>query len=179
MVIALHHSRATGAAKLVLLGIANHDGDGGAWPSVAKLAKYAGVSSRMVQKSIKQLEELHEVSRDLQRGGNAYTPDTRRPNLYKFLLQCPPNCDRTKEHRTTKTHVVLELSTGVNSSSPGEPQFAGGVNSSSPEPSFNPPTTTEKRTYVPGRARGACGHGLVDDRHCDRGCSASRVEGAA
>lgn len=26
---------------------------------------------------------------------------------------------------------------------------------------------------------GACGHGLIDDRHCERGCSASRVEGAA
>lgn len=27
--------------------------------------------------------------------------------------------------------------------------------------------------------RGTCGHVLIDDRHCERGCSAARVQGAA
>jgi DNA-binding transcriptional regulator YhcF (GntR family) len=62
MAIALHHSRSSGTTKLVLLGIANHDGDGGAWPSLATLATYAGgVSERTVSRAIGELVELGEV----------------------------------------------------------------------------------------------------------------------
>src|SRR5690606_8731754 len=79
--IALHHSRAVGAAKLVLIGIANHDGDGGSWPSVATLAKYAGITPRHVRRAVGELEQLHEIRRHVQRGGTAFTEDPRRPNL--------------------------------------------------------------------------------------------------
>lgn len=146
MAIALHHSDARGAARLVLIGIANHDGDGGAWPAVSTLAKYAGVSERMVQKSIAQLVELGEVTRHVQQGGTRMTADHNRPNLYEFKLRCPAGCDRTKNHR-----VVDKQIEGVNPSSPGEPQFApgvnpsspGGVNPSSPEPSLEPPLNSD------------------------------------
>ena len=114
--IALNHSRSRGAAKLVLIGIANHDGDGGAWPSVATLARYAGVIPRNAQKAIDHLESLGEISRLRGQGGNHLTAEHMRPNLYRFLLRCPSDCDRTSQHRTRNSVVLmqeLDLSTGV------------------------------------------------------------------
>lgn len=100
MAIAFNHSRATGAAKLVLLGIASHDGDGGAWPAVATLARYAGVNVRNAQKALARLVELGEIRIHQNQGGTAHTPDHTRPNLYEFTLTCSPDCDRTKRHRS-------------------------------------------------------------------------------
>jgi hypothetical protein len=97
--IALHHSRAKGTAKLVLIGIANHDGDGGAFPKIATLAKYAGVHPRHVVRCLNALGELGEIIIHQSQGGTAKTPEYVRPNLYEFVLECPPECDRTKNHR--------------------------------------------------------------------------------
>ena len=97
--IALHHSKAKGTAKLVLIGIANHDGDGGSFPKVATLAKYANVHPRRVQESLNVLGRLGEIIIHQNAGGTAKTPDAVRPNLYEFILTCPPDCDRTKNHR--------------------------------------------------------------------------------
>lgn len=98
--IALHHSRSTGTAKLVLLGIANHDGDGGSWPKIATLAKYAGLKDpHSVKKLLRKLEDLGEISTEVQQGGTRETPDEYRPNRYNFLLTCPTWCDRTSQHR--------------------------------------------------------------------------------
>jgi hypothetical protein len=102
MAIALHHSRATGTAKLVLIGIANHDGDGGAWPSVDTLAKYAGVHRRNVQRAIETLIGLKEIYVVRQGGGTHSMADTHRPNLYRFTLRCPHTCDHTSQHRDTR-----------------------------------------------------------------------------
>lgn len=99
MAIALHHSRAKGTARLVLIGIANHDGDGGAWPTMRSLAKYAGCDKRQARRGVAKLVELGEVRVDLQAGGDADWADELRPNLYHFLLVCPAGCDRTKHHR--------------------------------------------------------------------------------
>ena len=110
MAIALHHSRAKGSAKLVLIGIANHDGDGGAWPSVRTLAKYAACSVSQVQRSLTDLERLGEVRRMIQAGGDHTTPPAERPNRYYFMLQCPPDCDRSKHHRTrAAAQRILDL----------------------------------------------------------------------
>lgn len=119
MAIALHHSRATGTAKLVLIGIANHDGDGGSWPAVSTLARYANVAPRNVQRALDTLEQLGEIKRIIQQGGDHNTADGRRPNLYRFLLQCPHDCDRTSRHKTARRDSVLELEgTGVTIPSP-------------------------------------------------------------
>lgn len=101
MAIALHHSNAKGVARMVLLGIANHDGDGGAWPAINTLAWYAGnANRRTVQRAIKELQDLGELGKvTIMGGGTRDTPDHDRPNLYEFALTCPPNCDRTKNHR--------------------------------------------------------------------------------
>lgn len=180
MSIALHHSRAAGTAKLVLLGIANHDGDGGAWPSVATLSRYANVDERNVQRALRKLEDLHEIRSHIQRGGNADTAEARRPNRYDFVLRCPADCDGSRHHRTRAQMPVDELSTRVADSSPGgagvTPTGGAGVTLTVP---YNQPSTSKKTTHVGNRARGACGHDLVDERHCDRGCPADAVKGAA
>ena len=103
MTIALHHSRASGVARLVLIGIANHDGDAGSWPTVQTLAKYANVSVRTVQRAIGDLEELGEIIVHKNAGGTHRHRDDRRPNLYEVVLACPATCDGTKNHRSANT----------------------------------------------------------------------------
>lgn len=150
MAVALHHSRARGTARLVLLGIANHDGDGGSWPSIATLAKYAGgVDRKTVKRAIDELEALHEVQQLDRAGGDRRTPDHLRPNLYRFLLSCPPDCDGSANHRTRRGVYVpeqLELSTqGAPTprgqlSTGGAPTPRGEGAPTPPEPSLEPST---------------------------------------
>lgn len=122
MAVVLHHSRAKGTAKLVLLGIANHQGDGGAWPSVATLARYANVTERNVQKAIDQLEAKGELRRQVQHGGTHELPDHRRPNRYDVLVSCPSWCDRSANHRDTRGpaagFALGPLSTRVSDATP-------------------------------------------------------------
>lgn len=99
LAVALHHSKSRGTAKVVLLGIANHDGDAGSFPKVATLAKYANVHPRRVQQAIATLVELGEISVDTKQGGMRDMPDHLRPNLYRFTLACPADCDRSSAHR--------------------------------------------------------------------------------
>jgi hypothetical protein len=61
MSLVLNHSKATGRAKLVLMGIANHQGDQGSWPSIATLARYANASERSIKRDIQTLVELGEL----------------------------------------------------------------------------------------------------------------------
>ena len=100
MAIALHHSKAKGAEKLVLLGIANHDGDSGAWPSIATLAKYAGCSPRRATELVTKLVKRGEITRAINAGGLAHLSSYERPNLYQFVLKCPPTCDGSRQHKT-------------------------------------------------------------------------------
>jgi len=105
MAAVLHHSRARGTHKLVLLGIANHDGDGGAYPAVETLAKYANVTIRNVQKSIAWLVEHGELRVWLQ-DGDPRRPPHERTNRYAVLVACPAWCDRTPQHRDTRKRQV-------------------------------------------------------------------------
>lgn len=141
--IALHHSRSKGTAKIVLIGIANHDGDGGAWPSVATLARYAGVDARSVQRALDKLVGLHEIRREVQQGGDERVPDHRRPNRYRFLLACPYNCDRTKQHKTRHHDLLDPEIDGVTPVSPGDASVTGRVTPVSPKPSSNQTTTDD------------------------------------
>jgi len=68
--------------KLVLLGIANHDGDGGAWPAVQTLARYADVSERTVQRCLRELEQCGHITTIAQAGGSEFLSADRRPNRY-------------------------------------------------------------------------------------------------
>ena len=96
--VVLHHSKARGAAKLVLLGIANHinpDNDG-AWPSQATLAKYANVSDRAVRAAIEQLVALRELEVEVA-GGQSQSQ--YKTNRYWLTLRCPDLCDGSIAHR--------------------------------------------------------------------------------
>ena len=100
MAIVLHHSKApTPTARLIMLGIANHDGDGGAWPSVATLAKYAGCDPRSVKRCLRELERIGEISTRIMGGGLVEQSPYTRPNRYTITLTCPPECDRSTAHR--------------------------------------------------------------------------------
>ncbi|WP_294947730.1 helix-turn-helix domain-containing protein [uncultured Microbacterium sp.] len=152
MAVVLHHSNATGTAKLVLLGIANHEGDGGAWPSMKTLARYANADVRTVQRAIAQLVEAGELRRLVQQGGDHRTPDAERTNLYRVQVVCPPNCDRSARHRMDQ---VMPTITRVTPASPGDASVTRGVTPVSPKPSMNHPTTSEPEApHVGNRASG-------------------------
>lgn len=99
LAVCLHHSKASGTDKLVLLGIANHDGDGGAWPAIATLAKYANTTDRTVSRSIRRLRDLGEIEAVLNGGGLPQQRNDLRPNLYRVLVACPATCDGSVHHR--------------------------------------------------------------------------------
>lgn len=100
MTAVLHHSRATGTDKVVLMGIAYHmgkDGLNGCWPSQGTLAEYANVSVRQVRRSIDHLVELGELEVEIHgawmKGSQAQT------NVYYLANLCPDWCDGTLNHR--------------------------------------------------------------------------------
>jgi hypothetical protein len=66
-----------------LLGIANHLGDQGAWPSISTLARYANASERSVKRDIQELVELGELKVELQ---NAPTRQQYKTNLYWITI---------------------------------------------------------------------------------------------
>ena len=95
----LNHSQARGAAKIVLLGIANHlgpDAHEGAWPSQDRLAAYANISDRGVRKAVRTLVELGELRVQVADG---VSRNQYKPNRYWIELSCPPDCDGSMWHR--------------------------------------------------------------------------------
>ncbi len=77
------HSRADGRARLVLLAIADHQGEIGAWPSIARLAKMVNSSERSVQRDISYLQSIGELKVELQ---NAPINKQYKSNLYWVTL---------------------------------------------------------------------------------------------
>lgn len=73
------YSKSTGRARLVLLAIADHQGEIGAWPSIATIAKMVNASERSVQRDIKDLEASGELVVEIQ---NAPTNRQYKSNLY-------------------------------------------------------------------------------------------------
>lgn len=105
MSVVLNHSKASGVDKLVLLGIANHAGDGGAFPSLETLARYANASERTVRRSLRHLEELGELRTYPQQGGcyaetcskeHQHTRNDQRPNRYEVLVVDNPSDGGTR-----------------------------------------------------------------------------------
>lgn len=113
MTIVLHHSKAKGTDKLVLLGIANHHDEEGAWPSMATLAKYANAHVETVRRSIRVLEELGELVTEAGAGGSAKTRGNRRPNLYKIQVRCPAGCEGPMHHTARPHKSVAPQNRGV------------------------------------------------------------------
>jgi hypothetical protein len=94
-----HHSHHSGTPKLVLLGIAWHmseTGHAGAWPSISRLANYAGVSERQVIRALAVLEESGELDIDRHKG-ESY--GGHRTNRYWINVPCPASCEGGIYHR--------------------------------------------------------------------------------
>jgi hypothetical protein len=77
------HSKAEGRARLVLLAIADHQGEIGAWPSIATLSKMVNASERSVQRDISELVKLGELLVEV---NSAPTKTQYKSNLYWVLL---------------------------------------------------------------------------------------------
>lgn len=110
----LHHSRAKGTAKMVLMGIAWHTSDSpelGCFPSQETLAGYANTSTRQVRRALADLEELGEIEIQVHGG---IPSDTFATNRYFILLDCPETCDSSLWHRYK---ITEKLSTGKPSKS--------------------------------------------------------------
>jgi len=149
MAVVLHHSQAGGTDKLVLLGIANHDGDGGAWPSVATLARYANVAPRNVQAAINRLVARGEVERERQAGGTHKTPSYSRPNLYHIKVVCPPECDRSAQHRINRADPMTPASPhDASITPPHDASITRPMTPASPKPSLNHPLQLDKSSFV-------------------------------
>ena len=108
MTVVLNHSKAKGTEKLILLGIANHHGDQGAWPSVSTLAHYSNMSDRRVQQVIKALEESGELRVEMGKGAGVGKYKTNR---YWINVTCPPNCTGFPQHSHAKPASPLESQT--------------------------------------------------------------------
>lgn len=80
-------------AKIVLLAIADHAGDDGrdAWPSIARLARMTGYSTRQVQRIIGELVR-HEVLAIEHPGG--FVEGRNRTPRYRVVMRAPVVIDR-------------------------------------------------------------------------------------
>ena len=103
LTVVLNHSQAKGTEKLVLLGIANHHGEHGAWPSVSTLAHYTNMSERRVQQIIKSLEDSGELIVEAKKGAGYGKYKTNR---YWIKVTCPPDCTGFPQHSQTKPASV-------------------------------------------------------------------------
>jgi hypothetical protein len=108
MAVVLHHAPFAGRDKLILLGIANHDGDGGSFPAIATLAKYGNCSPASVKRSLAVLMDAGAIVRHIQGGGNHRTPEWARTNLYEVMVECPSNCDKTRKHKPVDPELPAE-----------------------------------------------------------------------
>lgn len=147
MAVVMHHSRARGTAKVVLLGIANHAGDGGSYPYVPTLARYANVSERQVQRALEELVALGELQIEYNQGGGRHTRADERPNLYEVLVSCPQGCSGGVQHRVDDCDAAEAPSGGsdddLNGVTPTSPRDDDGATSMSPrEPARGDTTVT-------------------------------------
>lgn len=109
MAAVLHHSPATGTAKVVLLAIAWHTNDNpelGCYPSQETLAKYANTSTRTVRRALNELEAMGEI--EIERHGGIASGSSPS-NRYFIRTNCPEWCDSTLWHRDLSTgRLVLQ-----------------------------------------------------------------------
>ncbi len=109
------YSKSSGRARLVLLAIADHQGEIGAWPSIPTLAKMVNASERSVQRDIQELVELGELSVSVQQ---APSRGQYKSNLYWVTVGDLSGV-------TESTSGVTDLQSGVTESTSGV--TAGGV----------------------------------------------------
>jgi hypothetical protein len=100
-------SKADGRARLVLLAIADHQGELGAWPSLATLARMANASERSVQRDIEYLVQIGELEVHYQQ---APTRNKYKSNLYFVKLA---GVSKTEQGVTNTVLGVTNTEQGV------------------------------------------------------------------
>lgn len=84
----LEHSEAAGAARLVLIALANHaDATGWCWPSMATIAREARMSEDTARRAVRALE--------LAGGLEVHLGGGRRSNRYRLVMPPPADCGGT------------------------------------------------------------------------------------
>ena len=104
------HSRSEGRARLVLLAIADHQGQIGAWPSIATIAKMVNASERSVQRDIQELQKLGELRVEVQA---APTHGQYKSNLYWVTLPGVTESENAVSGMTDTQSGVTESTPGV------------------------------------------------------------------
>jgi hypothetical protein len=112
-------SKSKGRARLVLLSIADHQGELGAWPSIETLAKMVNSSPRSVQRDIQDLIELGELVVEF-RSAPTYGPYKAN----RYFVNLPGVTDGVSEVTKTASEVT-DLDSGVTESA--SEVTAGGV----------------------------------------------------
>lgn len=101
MDLVLKESQASSAAKLILVGIANHANDQGqAWPSRELLATYGNCSTRSVTRHLTELITLGELEVSQNEGPGR---SDRRTNLYQITI---PRVDKSGHGWTNEVERV-------------------------------------------------------------------------
>lgn len=101
------HSKSVGRARTVLLAIADHQGEIGAWPSIKTLATMVNASERSVQRDIQELVNLGELTVEVQ---SAPTNRQYKSNLYWVTL---PGVTKPTAGVTDTVSGVTESASGV------------------------------------------------------------------
>lgn len=101
--LVLNHSKAKGRAKLVLIGIANHLGDNGAWPSIETLARYTNESPRSVKRDIQELIALGELIVEVQ---SAPMRSQYKTNLYWINIDAWVSAEVSRGDSSGKSGVT-------------------------------------------------------------------------
>lgn len=142
LTLSMYHSKATYSTRLVLIAIANFEGENGAYPSHETIGRLAGgLNRRTVQRAIDDLVQMGELT-EVRRDGIT--------NLYKVAIACPDECDGTTNHRKKKGGGV-ETAGGQETAGRGGVQTAGGAVSRPHEPVDNSNKTFKRE------------HSLTDD----------------
>jgi len=113
------HSKSKGRARLVLLSIADHQGEIGAWPSIETLAKMVNSSPRSVQRDIQELINLGELQVDFR---SAPTSGPYKANRYWVKVS---GVTTEVTEVTNTASEVTDLESGVTDSA--SEVTAGGV----------------------------------------------------
>ncbi len=128
LTLGLYHSQAVYSTRLVLIAIANFEGEMGAYPSHETIGRLAGgLNRRTVQRAIDDLVQMGELT-EIHREGQT--------NLYRVAISCPDDCDRTSSHRQ-KQGGGAQTASGVQTAGGSGAETAGGAVSRPPKPLHN------------------------------------------
>ena len=94
-------SRSRNGARLVLLSIANHDGDGGSWPTISTISRESALTERSVHEALRRLQDDGELKVHPNAGGTMDWRNDRRPNRYEIMLP-----DGVEDSATPSTNGV-------------------------------------------------------------------------